>query len=209
MTSKSEINVEFHDLEDEDANLEFDETEAELEGPPIDIAAGTRTAALQIEAHTASSSAPADSDYTKLAYSEASIVSDRIGIHCSRCGKDHGVHLEKLRAVFTSMDDSSDARIRKTDHSIRGISQSTHKWISFLLWVIVVFIGFNIGGLMAGVIAALLIFPVLGPIARSFFGTNLPIWLVSCPYCDAIIPIASDGDLFLIGETRTEASHRM
>lgn len=127
----------------------------------------------------------------------------KLSIICPSCNAKHEVAIkvfEKLQvAAYTTAPrlhrEAEFPQISYSGQRLRGLPSTG---VKVLLWAIVVILGLYIGGVQAGLVAAVLIFPVLGPLAQWLFGKSVPIWLLSCSQCRARIPVATDGKVVLV-----------
>jgi hypothetical protein len=134
----------------------------------------------------------------------------KLSIICPSCNAKHEVAtkvFEKLQvAAYTTAPrlhtEAEFPQIGYSGQRLRGLPSTG---VKVLLWAIVVILGLYIGGVQAGLVAAVLIFPVLGPLAQWLFGKSVPIWLLSCSQCRARIPVATDGKVVLVAGEAVEA----
>ena len=127
----------------------------------------------------------------------------KLSIICPACNAKHEVAIkvfERLQvAAYTTAPrlhrEAEFPQISYSGQRLRGLPSTG---VKVLLWAIVVILGLYIGGVQAGLVAAVLIFPVLGPLAQWLFGKSVPIWLLSCSQCRARIPVATDGKVVLV-----------
>jgi hypothetical protein len=127
----------------------------------------------------------------------------KFSIICPACNAKHEVAIkvfEKLQdaAYTTAPRPHREAEFPPISYSGQRLRGLPSTGVKVLLWAIVVILGLYIGGVQAGLVAAVLIFPVLGPLAQWLFGKSVPIWLLSCSQCRARIPVATDGKVILV-----------
>jgi hypothetical protein len=144
--------------------------------------------------------------YDQLEYREIPVSGTQVVVPCPVC--------EAINNLSTANFVSNDPKIRSTGQILR-LSSPISKWAGVVVVTILVFLiarmmGVELAMSCSAAVAIGLLggFWILKPVVESIFGSlfakKIPIWEYSCRDCGTNIPIASDGEHFMVGNIQSK-----
>jgi len=97
------------------------------------------------------------------------------------------------------MGQAADASIKYSGQSVHYLSRSRLIATEVVLVLIAVGVSIRVGSLFSGLVAIILVLGLLEGPLRTLFSKRVPIWLLRCPDCGTIIPVATNGKRFAVG----------
>lgn len=156
--------------------------------------------------------------YNQLTYQEMSVRGNTIQIVCPTCQKTYDAAAHEFKTISdtapTTGNQAGKARFKRSGQFIRMLTPGWRKWGVPIALAVIVFLCASLSGAdpvmscSLGIAIGLLGgFWILRPIIEAMvgyaFAKKVPILLFSCEGCDEVIPIASDGNVFLMGKIET------
>ena len=141
--------------------------------------------------------------YDQLKYQEVSIQGNNVHIRCPACAKSHDVAIQDFKSIltkaYTTMDQTADTSIKYSGESVHYLSRGGLIAAEVVLVLIGVWVSIRVGNFLMGLVAIGLVLGLLEGPLRTLFSKGVPIWLLQCPDCGTIVPVATNGTMFAVG----------
>jgi len=141
--------------------------------------------------------------YDQLKYQEVSIQGNSVHVRCPACGKSHNVAVQDFKSIltkaYTTMGQTADASIKYSGESVHYLSRGMLIASEVVLVLIAAGVSIRVGNFLMGLFAIILVLGLLEGPLRALFSKRVPIWLLQCPDCGTIIPVATNGKMFAVG----------
>jgi len=162
---------------------------------------GSKEALAFLESHTVI--VQSSYQYDQLEYQEVPIQGSSVHIIHPACGKVHDVAVQEFKSILTTahttMGQAADASIKYSGQSVHYLSRSRLIATEVVLVLIAVGVSIRVGSFFGGLVAIILVLGLLEGPLRTLFSKRVPIWLLRCPDCGTIIPVATNGKMFAVG----------